>query len=215
SISQRRRTRSRPTRSVPDRRFRRSRRRRTASLPRGWIPPSTRASRRTSSRRWRPLLSAQDLRPPRRRSWQAYSRRSRVRSRSIRSPGRFSRSSIGDDGASRCRSLEPPDCHCRRNRSPMTGVQTPRKERPARRHAERDPWLDPMMVPSLCVLAIVVAYPVVFTLFLSAQDYNLVGTEPARFVGAANYRKLVGDPTFWRALANTAVYTFGSVGISL
>jgi len=71
-----------------------------------------------------------------------------------------------------------------------------------------------MVLPSLAVLAVVVGYPVVYTLVLSAQDYNLLGSEAARFVGAANYRKLFSDPIFWRALVNTAVYTFGSVGLA-
>ncbi|HUH92041.1 MAG TPA: sugar ABC transporter permease [Casimicrobiaceae bacterium] len=84
----------------------------------------------------------------------------------------------------------------------------------APRSAESMPWLDPMVLPTLALLAIVIGYPVVDTLLLSAQDYNLVGTEPARFVGAANYWKLLGDPTFRDALVNTAVYTFGSVGAS-
>jgi len=101
----------------------------------------------------------------------------------------------------------------------MTGAQSPRqplaKHSSARRDRESLPWLDAMMMPSLVVLAIVVGYPVVFTVLLSAQDYNLVGTETARFVGTANYEKLAADPTFWRALVNTAVYTFGSVAVSL
>lgn len=77
------------------------------------------------------------------------------------------------------------------------------------------PWLDAMVIPSVAVLAIVVGYPVVYTLLLSTQDYNLVATEPARFVGAANYAKLMSDPTFWQALVNTGIYTFGSVAVSL
>ena len=71
-----------------------------------------------------------------------------------------------------------------------------------------------MVMPSVAVLAIVVGYPVVYTLLLSAQDYNLLATEPAHFIGVANYRKLFADPTFWQALVNTSVYTFGSVGVS-
>jgi ABC-type sugar transport system permease subunit len=63
-------------------------------------------------------------------------------------------------------------------------------------------------------MAIVVGYPVVYTLVLSAQDYNLLGNEAARFVGAANYRKLISDPTFRLALVNTALYTFGSVALA-
>ena len=79
---------------------------------------------------------------------------------------------------------------------------------------ERVKWLDSMVLPTIAVLALVVGYPIVYTVILSTQDYNLVATEAARFVGAHNYRKLVGDPIFWQSLRNTALYTFGSVAIS-
>jgi ABC-type sugar transport system permease subunit len=78
----------------------------------------------------------------------------------------------------------------------------------------RLPWLDSMVLPSLAVLAIVVGYPVVYTLLLSGESYNQLGTQPSRFVGVSNYRKLAADPVFWRALGNTAIYTFGSVAVS-
>ena len=84
----------------------------------------------------------------------------------------------------------------------------------AARDAGLVPWIDAMVLPSVAVLAIVVGYPVVYTLLLSAQDYNLLGTTPERFVGAANYRKLLDDPTFWLSLRNTALYTFGSVAVA-
>ena len=81
--------------------------------------------------------------------------------------------------------------------------------------SRRVPWLDAMVLPTLGVLLVVVGYPVVYTLVLSAQDFNLLGLEPARFIGAANYQRLFADPIFWRALGNTAVYTFGSVGVAV
>jgi ABC-type sugar transport system permease subunit len=77
------------------------------------------------------------------------------------------------------------------------------------------PWLDAMVLPTLGILAIVVGYPIVYALVLSTQDYNLLSAESARFVGDANYRKLYSDPIFWQALTNTALYTFGSVAISV
>ena len=80
--------------------------------------------------------------------------------------------------------------------------------------AERVPWLDTLVLPATGVLAIVVGYPIVYTLVLSLQDYNLLGTTPEQFVGDANYRKLLDDPTFWQSLGNTAIYTFGSVAIA-
>ena len=83
------------------------------------------------------------------------------------------------------------------------------------RHAGSLPWLDWMVTPTAGLLAIVVGYPIVYTLVLSLQDYNLLAVEPARFVGAENYRHLVRDPTFWQSLAHTATYTFGSVAIAV
>jgi ABC-type sugar transport system permease subunit len=84
----------------------------------------------------------------------------------------------------------------------------------SRRAAAGTPWLDAMLLPTLALLAIVIGYPIVYTLVLSVEDYNLLGTEAARFVGAANYRKLLADPTFRQALGNTAIYSFGSVAIA-
>jgi multiple sugar transport system permease protein len=92
----------------------------------------------------------------------------------------------------------------------MIVARLPRTRGASRRDGVRLPWLDTMMMPSLGILAIVVGYPIVYSLLLSAQDYNLLGAEPARFVGAANFRKLVSDPTFRQALVNTSIYTFGS-----
>ena len=86
--------------------------------------------------------------------------------------------------------------------------------RNARRNAGRVPWLDWMVVPTLLVLAVVVGYPVVYTLLLSVQDYNLLEIEPARYVGAENFAKIFSDRIFWQSLWNTAYYTFGSVAAS-
>lgn len=84
----------------------------------------------------------------------------------------------------------------------------------ARRGVGQRPWLDWMVVPTLLVLAVIVGYPVVYTLILSAQDYNLLSLEPPRYVGAENFRNLMADRIFWQSLQNTAVYTFGSVALA-
>lgn len=86
---------------------------------------------------------------------------------------------------------------------------------PAIRSAERRlPWLDAMVLPTLGVLLIVIGYPVLYTLYLSTQRLNLADMAPATSVGLRNYARLWADPVFWSALANTALYTIGSVAIS-
>jgi multiple sugar transport system permease protein len=82
---------------------------------------------------------------------------------------------------------------------------------PARINRERVPWIDWMVLPTIAVLAVVIGYPVVYTLVLSVQKYNLLDMSPARYVGARNYTALFADPIFWQSLKNTAIYTFGSV----
>ena len=97
----------------------------------------------------------------------------------------------------------------------MTAIpETATNKGAARQNVERFPWLDWMVVPTLVVLAVVVGYPIVYTLMLSVQDYNLLDIEPANFVGFDNYRDLPNDQIFWTSLQNTAVYTFASVFIS-
>ena len=82
---------------------------------------------------------------------------------------------------------------------------------PAGRNAERVPWFDWMVLPTVAVLAVVIGYPVVYTLVLSTKKYNLLDMTPAKFIGGANYSHLFADPVFWHSLGNTAIYTFGSV----
>jgi ABC-type sugar transport system permease subunit len=87
---------------------------------------------------------------------------------------------------------------------------------PARRAGpRREPWLDWMVLPTLGVLAIVVGYPIVYTLVLSTQHFNLLQPEPPRAIGAANFSQLASDGIFWHALGNTAIYTFGSVAVAV
>ncbi len=75
----------------------------------------------------------------------------------------------------------------------------------------RTPWLDPMVLPTVAVLAVVVGYPIADALLLSTRAISLLDDGPGRFVGLANYRGLWTDPIVWQALGNTAVYSLGSV----
>jgi putative chitobiose transport system permease protein len=58
--------------------------------------------------------------------------------------------------------------------------------------------------PALVLLAIFVAYPIASVVFYSFTDYEIV--TPPVWVGLENYERLVGDPTFWKALTNSIVY---------
>ncbi|MBN9076509.1 MAG: hypothetical protein BGN87_13740 [Rhizobiales bacterium 65-79] len=96
----------------------------------------------------------------------------------------------------------------------MAGAGPISANAPARRNAERVAWFDWMVLPTVAVLAVIIGYPVVYTLVLSTKKYNLLDMTPAKFIGGANYDHLFSDPVFWHSLGNTAIYTFGSVVVA-
>lgn len=61
------------------------------------------------------------------------------------------------------------------------------------------------LAPSALHLLVFTAGPLLFTLYLSFHDWDLLSLERP-FVGLGNYREMAGDPLFWRSLANTALY---------
>ena len=69
---------------------------------------------------------------------------------------------------------------------------------PANRRAD---WSTVVLLAPACVLfAVFVVYPIIGSINLSFHDWNGVGERT--WVGLANYRELLTDPVFARALAN-------------
>jgi putative chitobiose transport system permease protein len=60
------------------------------------------------------------------------------------------------------------------------------------------------LAPALVLIAIFVLYPIGAVLYYSFTDYNIVN--PPVWVGLDNYRRLVADSTFWKALTHSIVY---------
>ncbi|TKK89244.1 sugar ABC transporter permease [Herbidospora galbida] len=69
-------------------------------------------------------------------------------------------------------------------------------------------WL--FLVPVIVGFLIFYAYPTVRGVWYSFTDYSLLN-DPA-YVGADNYRELVGDAQFWNALKVTAYYVVVNIG---
>nr|WP_062330603.1 sugar ABC transporter permease [Herbidospora sakaeratensis] len=69
-------------------------------------------------------------------------------------------------------------------------------------------WL--FLLPVLVGFLIFYAYPTVRGVWYSFTDYSLLN-DPA-YVGADNYRELVGDGQFWNALKVTAYYVVVNIG---
>lgn len=62
------------------------------------------------------------------------------------------------------------------------------------------------LFPAVLLLCVFVFYPLVYTIYLSFFDWNMVAPTK-EFVGLANYQKILTDPIFHKVLGNTFLYT--------
>jgi multiple sugar transport system permease protein len=70
------------------------------------------------------------------------------------------------------------------------------------------------LAPSLLQFAVLTAFPVVFSFYLSFHEWNIL--EPAKpFVGLDNYRRLLNDRRVIQSIWNTLYYTIVSVPATL
>lgn len=65
--------------------------------------------------------------------------------------------------------------------------------------------------PALVFLVVLIGYPLVTVLTDAFEYAHLVNTGVGGFAGLANFEKVTSDPHFLPAVANTAVWTIGSV----
>ena len=60
------------------------------------------------------------------------------------------------------------------------------------------------LLPSVALIGVFVVYPIVAVFYYSFTDYDIV--RPPVWIGLDNFRKLLGDGTFWLALTHSFVY---------
>jgi multiple sugar transport system permease protein len=91
-----------------------------------------------------------------------------------------------------------------------SAAHTPRRSRgiPERRLA----WL--MVTPSLILILIVAAYPIIYAIWLSLHEYSVRVAGLSRWAGPfglRNYSNALSDPDWWAAFAHTMIFTVASV----
>jgi len=76
-------------------------------------------------------------------------------------------------------------------------------------------WLGRLMIaPAVVYIVALVGFPFVLALLYSVSSVT-VGSPELNFVGLANFRRIVENPTFWEALRNTFIFTIVSQVIVL
>jgi multiple sugar transport system permease protein len=72
-----------------------------------------------------------------------------------------------------------------------------------------------MISPSLVVIAIVAAYPIIYAIWLSLHEYSVNVAGLSRWVGLGNYTDALTSSEFWDAFINTFIFTGISVTLEL
>jgi putative chitobiose transport system permease protein len=79
----------------------------------------------------------------------------------------------------------------------------------AGRSTSRSSWA--FLAPALVLIGLSVLIPAAMALVISFTQTGLDVTEPLRFVGLANIRRLLADPMFFRVMGTTFLYLIGVV----
>mgnify|MGYP006278345085 FL=1 len=74
-------------------------------------------------------------------------------------------------------------------------------------------WL--FVLPSFLIIASIVFYPIIRTMWLSLTSYSLAYPWRSQFIGLTNYIDFFTSKQFWATIGRTAYFTFISTGIEL
>ena len=72
-----------------------------------------------------------------------------------------------------------------------------------------------LILPLTLLLAAVMAYPLIFSAWISLHDYRLTRLYDVRFLGLDNYLFIFGDAPFLKAMTNTLMFVAGAVSLEL
>src|ERR687883_1033711 len=68
-----------------------------------------------------------------------------------------------------------------------------------------------MVSPSMALIALVAAYPIIYAIWLSLHEYSVRVAGLSRWAGLGNYTEALGDSEWWSAFAHTMIFAASSV----
>ena len=68
-------------------------------------------------------------------------------------------------------------------------------------------------LPAIIFVAVLMIFPVLYTLFLSLTNWNLTSGSPLAFVGLKSYARVLAEPRFLHAVGRTFLFTFFAVAL--
>jgi multiple sugar transport system permease protein len=72
-------------------------------------------------------------------------------------------------------------------------------------------WIFPL--PAALFVAVLMIFPIVFTVYLSLNDWNMLSGGAVVFIGLKNYAEMLSNARFWNATLRTIYFTVLAVGL--
>src|SRR3712207_584732 len=72
-----------------------------------------------------------------------------------------------------------------------------------------------MVSPSMALIALVAAYPIIYAIWLSLHEYSVRVAGLSRWAGLGNYTEALGNSAFWSAMGTTLIFSAVSVTLEL
>src|SRR5919205_1396213 len=72
-----------------------------------------------------------------------------------------------------------------------------------------------MVSPSMALIALVAAYPILYGIWLSLHEYSVRVAGLSRWAGLGNYSEALSNSQFWDAMVTTLIFTAVSVSLEL
>jgi multiple sugar transport system permease protein len=86
---------------------------------------------------------------------------------------------------------------------------------PTRRTAPRNWFSGGLILPAVVVLALIVAYPLVYSFKTSLTNLNLSLPGSGSYVGFANFKDVLSDDRFWNSAKATGLFVVFAVALEL
>ena len=94
-------------------------------------------------------------------------------------------------------------------------IQAPTPQRRRSRGLSERRLAFAMVSPSMLLIALVAAYPIIYAIWLSLHEYSVRVAGLSRWAGLNNYSEALSNPDFWDAMRTTLVFSVVSVTFEL
>jgi multiple sugar transport system permease protein len=94
-------------------------------------------------------------------------------------------------------------------------IQAPTPQRRRSRGPSERRLAFAMVSPSMVLIALVAAYPIIYAIWLSLHQYSVRVAGLSRWAGLNNYSDALSNPDFWDAMRTTLIFSVASVILEL